>query len=67
MVRFDELVLGGVFVAPFMTYAIAAAVLMAILVPLLRVTHIGSAFSNPPLVLLCLYVVIVATLVVLVG
>ncbi len=65
MTGFDELVVGGVLIAPFIRYALGAAVLLAGLRPLLRLVGFDRAFSNPPLVTLCLYVLILAVLVVI--
>ena len=67
MVGFDELVLGGVLVAPFVTYAIAAVVVLAILYPLMHLLHVDAVFANPPLALLCLYVIVIAALIALVA
>ena len=63
---FSELTIGGILVAPFVTYAATAAVLLFLLRPLLRLIGFERVFSNPPLAVLGLYVVILATLVVLV-
>ena len=62
---FAELILGGTLVAPFLTYALVALLLLLLLRPLLRLVGFESMFSNPPLVLLCLYVILVALLLVL--
>ena len=66
MAGFPELVLGGVFVAPFMSYALVAALLLLLLRPLLRLVRFDTVFENPPLVLLCLYVILLGLLFVLV-
>ena len=63
---FYELVIGDVLVAPFVTYAVAAAVLVYILRPVLRFVGFELCFTNPPVALLGLYVLILAALIVLV-
>ena len=65
MHTFPELVIGGVLVAPFVTYAVAAAILFAVMRPVLRLVGVERLFANPPLALLGLYVVILAILIVL--
>ena len=63
--RFHELVVGGVLVAPFVTYALMAALLLLLLYPLLRLARMEMAFTNPPLMLFCLYIIVLASLFVL--
>ena len=65
MAGFPELVLGGGLVAPFVLYALVAGLLLLLLRPMLRLVHFESAFKNPPLVLLCFYVIILGSLFVL--
>lgn len=62
---FPDLVISGVLVAPFVSYAAAAGLLFAMLRPLLRIVGFERAFSNPPLAQLGIYVVILAVLIVL--
>ncbi|MGA7809344.1 DUF1656 domain-containing protein [Bradyrhizobium sp.] len=62
---FPELVIGGVLVAPFVTYALAALVLFLLLKPALSLINFEATFSNPSLALLCVYVTILAILIVL--
>jgi hypothetical protein len=62
---FPELVVGGVLVAPFVTYALAALVLLSLFRPVLLLVNFERYFSNPSLALLCLYVAILAILIVL--
>ena len=62
---FPELVIGGVLIAPFVTYAAAALVLMVLLRPLLRLVGFEQAFGNPAAALLGLYVMILASLIIL--
>ena len=65
MAGFNELILGGVFIAPFVTYALAAVAVLAILYPVMRLLHVDAIFANPPLALLCLYVIVIAALITL--
>jgi hypothetical protein len=62
---FPELVIGGVLIAPFVTYALVALVILVLLRPLFLVVNFESFFSNPPVALLSVYVTILATLIVL--
>ena len=66
MAGFPELMLGGVLIAPFVSYAFVAALLLLLLRPLLRLARFQTVFENPPLVLLCFYVILLALLFVLV-
>ena len=66
MAGFPELMLGGVLVAPFVTYALVAGLLLLLLRPLLRLVQFQVVFENPSLVLLCLYVILLALLFVLI-
>jgi hypothetical protein len=59
---FPEMVIGGVLIAPFVTYAVVAALVVALLRPLLRVAGFERALVNPPLVLLGLFVMVLAAL-----
>lgn len=59
---YPELVIGGVLVAPFVAYAVTAAVLLFLVRPILLRVGADRAFSNPPAALLSLYVVILAAL-----
>lgn len=60
---FHELVLGGVLVAPFITYAIAALLALLLIRPLLRFVGFPRVFSNSALAELSLYVTILGLLV----
>jgi hypothetical protein len=62
---FPELVIGGVLMAPFVTYALVALVIFALLRPVLLLVSFESFFSNPPVALLSVYVTLLATLIVL--
>ena len=61
---FHELAVSDVLVAPFVAYAVSAAVIFMLLRPVLRLVGIERLFSNPPVAELCLYVVILASLIV---
>jgi Protein of unknown function (DUF1656) len=63
---FPEVVVGDVLIAPFVIYAVGALVLFVLLRPVLRLVCFESLFSNPPVALLCVYVTILALLIVLV-
>ena len=62
---FPELTIGGVLVAPFVTYAVAAIAIFAVLRPFLHLVGFNRAFSNPAIAELSLYVLILALLIVL--
>ncbi|MGU3665782.1 DUF1656 domain-containing protein [Methylobacterium sp. A49B] len=62
---FPELVVGGVLISPFVTYAAAALALFLMLRPVLARIGFERLFSAPPVALLSLYVVILAFLIVL--
>jgi hypothetical protein len=62
---FPELVIGGVLIAPLVSYSLAALVLFLLLRPALSLVNFDAAFSNPPLALLCIYIAILAILIVL--
>ena len=59
---FPEFVFAGVLVAPFVPQAILALCGFALLRPLLRLVPLDAIFANPPLIGVCLYVVILATI-----
>jgi hypothetical protein len=63
---FPELVIGGVLIAPFVTYAAMALVLFLLVRRVLRLIRFESIFSNPPFAHLCVYVTILTVLIVLV-
>jgi hypothetical protein len=62
---FPELVIGGVLIAPFVKYAAVALALFLLLRPVLVLVHFERLFANAPLALLCVYVTILAVLIVL--
>jgi hypothetical protein len=62
---FSELVVGGVLLAPFVTYAVAALAMFLILRPILQLTGFAKLFSHPSIAELSLYVTILGLLTVL--
>jgi hypothetical protein len=62
---FPELVIGGVLFAPFVTYLVAALVLIVVLRPLLHVVGFAKMFSHASVAELSLYVTILSLLVLL--
>jgi hypothetical protein len=56
MNTYRELVIGGVLVAPLVSYAATALLAFLMLRPLLRFVGFARVFSNPSLAELCLYV-----------
>jgi hypothetical protein len=63
---FPELVVGDVLIAPFVIYATVALVVFLLFRPVLRRVRFESLFSNPPVAILCVYITILAMLIVLV-
>jgi hypothetical protein len=62
---FRELVIGGVLVAPLVTYAVAALLVVVAIRPVLRLVGFSRLFSNPSIAELSLYVTILGLLVLL--
>jgi hypothetical protein len=62
---FGELVIGGVLVAPFVTYAVAALFIILAIRPVLHIVGFSSLFSNPSIAELSLYATILGLLVLL--
>jgi hypothetical protein len=62
---FPELVVGGVLFAPFVTYLVAALVLVVVLRPLLHVVGFAKMFSHASVAELSLYVTVLSLLVLL--
>ena len=58
----SELVIGGVFLAPFVAYAVASLIIVLALRPVLRLLRLREVFSQPSIAALCLYVVILGLL-----
>ncbi|RYB04609.1 DUF1656 domain-containing protein [Lichenibacterium ramalinae] len=65
MTGYPELAVGGVLMAPFVGYAVAALAILLVLRPLLRLVAFDRAFFNPPVANLCLYVLVLAALIVM--
>jgi Protein of unknown function (DUF1656) len=59
---FSELVIGDVFVAQFVGYAVAALAIFLALRPILRLCGFDKLFSNPGVAELSLYVTILGLL-----
>jgi len=57
---FAELVVGGVLLAPFVTYLVAALVLIVVLRPLLHVVGFAKMFSHASVAEFSLYVTILS-------
>jgi hypothetical protein len=62
---FPELVVGGVLFAPFVTYLVAALVLIVVLRPLLHAVGFAKMFSQASVAELGLYVTVLSLLVLL--
>jgi hypothetical protein len=55
---YRELVIGGVLVAPIVSYVAATLVIIALMRPILHFAGFSKLFSNPPVAELSLYVAI---------
>ena len=62
MHSFSELVIGDVFVAPFIVYAVAALAIFLALRPILHLCGFEKLFSHPAIAELSLYVAILGVL-----
>jgi len=62
MHSFSELVIGDVFVAPLISYVVAALAILLALRPILHLCGFGKLFSNPAVAELSLYVTILGLL-----
>ncbi|QPF88667.1 DUF1656 domain-containing protein [Bradyrhizobium commune] len=62
---FPELVVGGVLLAPFVTYLMMVLVVIIILRPLLHVIGFANMFSHAPVAELSLYVTVLGLLMLL--
>jgi len=60
---FRELIIGGVLVAPFITYAVVALFVVLLIRPLLRFVGVLRIFSNAAIAELSLYVTILGLIV----
>jgi hypothetical protein len=63
---YRELVIGGVLVAPIVSYAAATIVILLVLRPALHIIGFSRLFSNPPVAELSLYIAIFGLLTLLV-
>jgi hypothetical protein len=63
---FRELVVGGVLLAPFVAYAVAALVVVLIIRPILRLTRLANMFSHASIAELSVYVTILGLLILLI-
>ena len=62
---FSELMVGGVLLAPFVSYAVAALAMFLVLRPVLHLIGFARLFSHPSIAELSLYVTILGLLTVL--
>jgi hypothetical protein len=62
MHSFSELIIGDVFLAPFIGYAVASLVILIALRPILHLCNFQQLFSNPAVAELSLYVAILGLL-----
>jgi hypothetical protein len=62
---FEELVVGGVLMAPFVTYLVVALVVIVVLRPILHVVGFAKIFSHASIAQLSLYVTILGFLMLL--
>ena len=62
---FQELIVGGVLVAPFITYAVVALLIVLAIRPVLHVVGFAGYFSHASIAELSLYVTILGLLVLL--
>ncbi len=62
---FPELAVGGVLIAPLVTYAVAALVIFLVLRPVLHAIRFARLFSHPSIAELSVYVTILGLLTVL--
>jgi uncharacterized protein DUF1656 len=62
MHSFSELVIGDVFVAPFIVYALTALAIFLVLRPILHLCGFEKLFSNPAIAELSLFVTILGLL-----
>ena len=59
---FPELIIGGVLIAPFVTYLVTALVVVIVLRPILHFVGFARIFSGAPIAQLSLYVTILGLL-----
>jgi hypothetical protein len=53
---YRELVVGGVLIAPIVSFAVTALLVFVVLRPVLHLVRFGAFFSNPALAELCLLI-----------
>jgi protein AaeX len=61
---FRELVIGGVLLAPVITYAVASLIIILVIRPILHFTGFAKTFSHASIAELSLYVAILGLLIV---
>jgi Protein of unknown function (DUF1656) len=61
---FRELVIGGVLLAPVITYAVASLIIILVIRPILHFTGFAKMFSHASIAELSLYVAILGLLIV---
>ena len=62
MHSFSELIIGDVFLAPFIGYAVMALAIVLAIRPILHLCRFGQLFSHPAVAELSLYVTILGLL-----
>jgi len=62
MHAFSELIIGDIFVAPLVGYAVTALIIILALRPILRLCRFDKLFSHPSVAELSLYVTILGLL-----
>ena len=62
MHSFSELIIGDIFVAPFISYSVGAFVIFLAFRPILHLCRLGTLFSHPAIAELSLYVTILGLL-----
>lgn len=60
---FHELIIGGVLVAPLISYAVAALFVILIIRPILHLVGFSRMFSHPSIAELSLYVTVLGLLI----
>ena len=60
---FSELIIGGILIAPFVAYAVAALAIIIVIRPILYMVGFGKLFSHPSIAEFSLYAIILGLLV----
>lgn len=60
---FSELIIGGILIAPFVAYAVAALAIIIVIRPILHTVGFVKLFSHPSIAELSLYAIIVGLLI----